>query len=167
MTTIDYLFRRVIPAAFDLLPPKMRSPQATAMLLAIALQESGAKHRRQVGGPARGFWQFERAGVAGVRQHSATHDHLAAAMVTLRYAPTSTTANLQQALADNDVLACVFARLLLWTLPDALPASNEPAIAWHQYISAWRPGKPHPSVWPSVYRAAWEIVNVPLNGEQP
>jgi hypothetical protein len=162
MTTLDYLFRRVIPAASDLLPEKMRSPHATAMLLAIALQESGAAHRRQVGGPARGFWQFERAGVAGVRQHAATHDHLTAAMVTLRYAPTSTTENLQQALADNDVLACVFARLLLWTLPDALPSSDNPGEGWRQYLAAWRPGKPHPSVWPDLYRTAWSIVNAPL-----
>lgn len=159
MTTLDYLFRRVIPAASDLLPDKMRSPQAAAMLLAITLQESGAAHRRQVGGPARGFWQFERAGVAGVRQHPATHDHLDAALRTLCYAPTTTTAVLQSAIADNDVLACVFARLLLWTLPDALPGSDDPDEGWRQYLAAWRPGKPHPGPWAERYRTAWGIVN--------
>jgi hypothetical protein len=162
ITTLDYLFRRVIPAASDLLPEKMRSVESTAMLLAIALQESEAMHRRQLGGPARGFWQFERSGVVGVRQHKATHDHLTNALTTLRYAQTTTTSVLQSTLADNDVLACVFARLLLWTLPATLPNSAESDEGWRQYLEAWRPGKPHPEKWPTNYARAWAIVNTTL-----
>lgn len=160
ITTLTYLHRRVIPAAFDVLPAVMRSPQATAMLLAIALQESKAEHRRQLGGgPARGFWQFERGGLTGVRQHSASHDHFAAAMDVLCYAPTTPTTVLQSVLADNDVLACVAARLLLWTLPDALPGSDNPSAGYSQYIDAWRPGKPRPKDWPENYARAWYLVN--------
>lgn len=160
ITTLAYLHRRVIPAAFDVLPEVMRSPQATAMLLAIALQESELEHRRQIGGgPARGFWQFERGGLTGVRQHSASHDHFAAAMATLRYAPTTPTTILQSVLADNDVLACVAARLLLWTLPAALPGSADPDEGWRQYLAAWRPGKPHPATWRGHYTRAWQLVN--------
>ena len=39
--------------------PGMDSAKARVMLLAIGLQESRFEHRRQIGGPARGFWQFE------------------------------------------------------------------------------------------------------------
>src|SRR5688572_12878990 len=62
MTTIDYVHRLVIPAAYDLLPLHMASVEATAMLLAVGWQESDSFRARAQyeGGPARGFWQFER-----------------------------------------------------------------------------------------------------------
>ena len=159
MTTLHYLFRHVIPAAYSLLPEVMRSPKASAMLLAIALQESGTTHRRQVNGPARGFWQFEKAGVIGVRTHQASFDHAAVAVNILRYPADIEAAVLQEAITDNDVLACVFARLLLWTLPDDLPERNDPLEGWRQYIDAWRPGKPHGERWARNYSDAWMIVN--------
>lgn len=159
MTTLDYLFRRVIPAASDLLPDVMRSPNAAAMLLAIALQESKAKARIQFNGPARGFWQFEIPGVAGVMRHAATKDHLLAALDTLAYKRTLPPALLQKSIEDNDVLACVFARLNLWWIPAPLPGSNEPDAAFQQYLDAWNPGKPHPATWPRNFERAWELVN--------
>ena len=56
-----------------LLPKQMSSPAAIAMLLTIGLQESKFIYRRQVGGPARGFYQFEQmGGVAGVLHHYQT-----------------------------------------------------------------------------------------------
>jgi hypothetical protein len=55
----------------------------------------------------------------------------------------------------SDVVACVFARLLLWTLPQRLPQPTETDMAWRQYIDAWRPGKPHPQRWPERYARAW------------
>lgn len=58
----------------------------------------------------------------------------------------------------NDVLAAVFARLLLWTLPDALPDVHSYEDGWHQYVSAWRPGKPHPATWRGLYGVAWDAV---------
>lgn len=159
MTTLDYLFRRVIPAASDLLPEMMRSPQAAAMLLAIALQESKAKARVQFNGPARGFWQFEIPGVAGVMRHAATKDHLLDALDTLCYKRTLPPAVLHKSIEDNDVLACVFARLNLWWIPAPLPNSNEPDAAWTQYLDSWNPGKPHPETWNAHYAKAWSIVN--------
>ena len=68
---IDEVHRFIVPTAFALLPPTMRSDRATAMLLAIGLQESRFLHRRQFhNGPARGFWMFERGGgITGVLQH--------------------------------------------------------------------------------------------------
>lgn len=163
MTTIDYTFRYVIPAAFACLPDVMRSPQAAAMLLAIGLQESKFKHRVQVNGPARGFYQFEIPGVAGVMRHAATKDHLLFALDTLCYKRTLTPVVLQKAIADNDVLACVFARLNLWWIPAPLPGSIEPDEGWTQYLNAWAPGKPHPATWNANFHAAWSIVNAALD----
>lgn len=126
------------------------------MLAAIGLQESQFKHRWQIGGPARGFWQFERAGIKGVLRHSATKD-LAAQVCGVLRIPCDT-ATCYTAAAFNDPLACVFARLLLWTLPDRLPQRHEPERGWEQYLAAWRPGKPHFHTWNAVYEQAWGII---------
>lgn len=161
MTAFLYTF--ILPAAFALLPPAMGSKEAEAMLLAIALQESKAKHRRQLaGGPARGFWQFEQNGITGVLIHARSHQPLMAALDGLRY-PLATPYGLYLAVEHNDVLACIFARLLLWTLPAALPGRTEPDKAWHQYMLTWRPGKPHADTWAENFAKAWEAVD--LGGE--
>lgn len=158
--TPDYLHQRVLPAAYALLPSQMQSPNASAMLLTIALQESRCCHRRQISGPARGFWQFEITGVRGVLAHKATKAPLANALDALSYPVTDDATVPYVAIEHNDVLAAVCARLLLWTLPDALPPSTEPAEGYELYIKAWRPGKPHPETWAEYYRQAWEITEV-------
>lgn len=129
------------------------------MLLAIALQESKAKARVQFNGPARGFWQFEIPGVAGVMRHAATRDHLLFALDTLCYKRTLPPSVLHKSVEDNDVLACVFARLNLWWLPAPLPGSHDQDEGWRQYLNAWNPGKPHPETWPRHYERAWDMVN--------
>ncbi len=126
------------------------------MLLAIGLQESGLCKRRQLGGPARGFWQFERNGIIGVLRHRETIGPLNKALNTLCYLPNES--ECYDAVEHNDVLAAVFARLLLWTLPSALPTKDETAIGWTQYLDAWRPGRPHEARWSGNYRAAWAHV---------
>ena len=62
------------------------------------------------------------------------------------------------ALADNDILACAFARLLLWTLPDALPGRDDAVVGWSQYRRTWRPGTPHPEPWAGHWKPAWELL---------
>ena len=57
----QYIRDVVIPAALHMLPGHMDSPEARAMLLAIGLQESKLTYRRQVGGPAHGFWQDRKS----------------------------------------------------------------------------------------------------------
>lgn len=159
---IDLARRFIIPAAYDLLPAPMASPAATAMLLAIGLQESKFLHRRQLkGGPARGFWQFERGGgVVGVLRHPATAVPVRAALGRLRYASIANSpSDCHELLADNDVVAAVFARLLLWTVPGRLPTRSQQAAGWRQYIDGWRPGKPHPETWAENFRRAWELVD--------
>lgn len=157
---LEHLYAYTLPAAYSLLPPAMASPEASALLLAIVLQESGALHRRQVNGPARSFAQFEATGLLGVVTHHASRTHFAEALRILRYpvdlAPSPT--GLLRVVEHNDTIALVAGRLLLWTLPDALPGPDEPTEAWGQYLDAWRPGKPFPDTWAAHYRRAWGLV---------
>lgn len=156
MTT--FLLDHVFPAAFAFLPASMDTPAARALLLAIALQESHCTHRRQVRGPARGFWQFEKGGgVKGVLKHPATSALAHATMTGLQY-PDTSVETAYAAIEHNDVLACVFARLLLATVPEPLPTRLEPEAAWQQYLAAWRPGKPHRHTWDACYEEAWSLV---------
>lgn len=156
---IELIHAHILPAALSLLPPEMDTPEARAMLLAIGLQESRFDHRRQVGGPARGFWQFEiGGGLHGEMTHKSVAADFDAATCALRYPLGTTPYAFFSAIEHNDVLACVCARLLLWTLPQALPGRDEAQEAWEQYIAAWRPGKPHRATWDAYYRQAWEMV---------
>jgi hypothetical protein len=158
---LDHLARCVIPSAYTLLPDAMGTREATVLLLAIALQESKARHRRQIlidgsPGPARGFWQFERAGgVVGVMTHPATHDHCSAVLNVLCYPIDPMTTYV--ALEHNDVLAACFARLLLWTDPSRLPLVGQAEESWAYYLRNWRPGKPHPETWRDCYVRAMNL----------
>jgi hypothetical protein len=146
--------------ALKLLPPRMDTPAARAMVLAIVLQESELKARRQYrGGPARGYGQFELAGVMGVMKHQASAEHASHICELLDVNPVAIT--IHEALEYQDVLAAAFARLLLWTLPKPLPKREEQRQGWEQYLSAWRPGKPRPFDWPANYALAWVTVTPP------
>lgn len=148
----------ITPALARLLPEGMGTIHAKAMLLAIGAQESGLRHRAQLGGgPARGLWQFERGGVTGVLRHPRTRDHAITACWRSSTAPT--TAAVYHNLATDDHLACAFARLLLWTLPGALAGRDDHATGWDQYIQAWRPGKPRQEKWDQNFRNAWDAVS--------
>lgn len=166
---IEHLLRFTLPAAYALLPPQMNAPAASAMLLAIALQESGATYRRQRGGGGgRSFWQFERGdarkpgGVYGVLTHPASRAHLISALTALQYRPVSPPADAVRicyaAIEHNDTLAAVCARVLLWTLPVPLPGHEDRVMAWGQYTAAWRPGKPRPETWNDHFATAWALV---------
>lgn len=153
-STIEYVSATVYPAAIALLPERMDSLEAKAMVLAIGSQESGFAHRKQVGGPAQGFWQFETGGVNGVLSHPATKPVIEAILPAIVVKPWE----VYDALIYHDVLACVMARLLLWTYPAALPKRDNLAGGWNQYLDCWRPGKPHREVWPGNFDKAWQIV---------
>lgn len=135
--------------AFELLPEKMRSDNARAMITAICLQESGLAARRQHGnGPARGLPQFERTGgVRGVLRHAASRE-AARELCAARRVPAAEM-DVWQAMEFDDVLSMGMARLLLWTDPHALPAVVEAheQAGWDYYYRNWRPGKPHRERW--------------------
>lgn len=153
----EFFLFSAISSAAKLLPPTMDGPAARAMVLAICLQESKLQFRKQVGGPARGYAQFESGGgVVGVLTHPSVATHTKVVCAALDIPATQTA--IYTALEHNDVLVAALARLLLWTLPGGLPTKQDPDGAWGQYISAWRPGKPHRDTWNNHYAHAWAIV---------
>lgn len=131
---------KALKPALALLPASMRSPEAVVMLLAIGLQESAFKRRRQIRGPARGFWQFEYGGgFKGVFSHRASKRY-AEQLASERGAKTDNLRHAFDQLEHDDVFAAGIARLLLWTDPRALPALNRLDDAFEYYLRNWRPG---------------------------
>lgn len=151
--------------ALRLLPPEMDSAAARAMIMAICLQESKLQLRKQVNGPAKGYAQFEKSGgVAEVFANAASMTHAKMVCAGLDVSPTVTA--VYTALEHNDILAAAFARLLLWTLPQALPTKEDPEEGWRQYVHAWRPGKPHRETWDNYYAQAWQLAEESVRQEQ-
>lgn len=156
MNTDDIISTIIVPAAV-LLPQVMDSPEARVMSLACGFQESRFTHRRQINGPARGFWQFEEGGgVRGVMLHRSSsvsavkvcHDRDIEPRVSKVYAR----------LEFDDILAACFARLLLWTDAKRLPRIGDADSAWDYYLRNWRPGRPHPATWAEQYAKAEALV---------
>lgn len=158
-------FGPIYKATAALLPAKLDSPAAWAMLYAIARQESRLDERRQIGGPARGFWQFEMGGgIAGVLRHTASQPLIRSVLDRLDYDHTPQTSYI--AIEHNDVLAFAYARCLLYTEPKPLPTRRDQAEeGWRQYYENWRPGKPHRATWDAFYTAAWDLANAPLGAQ--
>lgn len=155
--TLAHVRDNIIPTAAALLPRVRFTRKAVVMLLAIGLQESRFAHRRQIRGPARGFWQFEaEGGTAGVLRFATTRADAARLTTSLVGGRSASAVN--EALASDDVLACAFARLLLFTDPRPLPALGDAQAAWDYYIRNWRPGKPHRHTWDALYDQALRAV---------
>lgn len=157
------LLELVIRPTLSLLDPQYRS--AERELLAIAIQESNLRHRVQMvgdhktwwesSGPARGLWQFEIAGVNAVMGNAKCRRVLAPALEALNYPATPKIVH--DAIAHNDMLACAMARALYYTVPEPLPHTAQEG--WEQYLWAWRPGKPHHARWQMAWAAATEVVD--------
>lgn len=135
----------IMEPAFDLvLPRRFYAEPALVECLTIGKTESDFRLRVQdIGGgragPARGFWQFERrGGVVGVMTHATTKAYAQAACA-IRGVPFDSTA-IHQRLAEDDILAFCFARLLLWTDPKGLPPATDAEGLFDYYLRNWRPG---------------------------
>ena len=150
---------QILLPAWQLLPPAMSTTLAQVFVLTICLHEGGPlafqaarcpgpciANRWQVidvrqpdrKGPARGIAQFEKGGVAGVMNHHASRYWLKQACDALGVP--FTVAGIWSALASNDALAAVLARLLAFTDPRALPAVGDWEAAFAYYVRNWRPG---------------------------
>lgn len=159
---LNYVNTQILTPAFSLLntgTPTGRNYDtgaARVMLLSIGLQESRFEHRKQIGGPARGFWQFENGGgVKGVLTHVASSKEIERILARLEISKT----DVYTAIAWHDPLAAVMARLLLYTDRRPLPspyASSEDA--WQYYLSIWRPGKPHRDSWDACHKQAVDLI---------
>lgn len=154
----------VIPAHSELERLGIKdTPAARRLSLAIALQETRLKNRRQVvaggaeAGPAVSFWQFERAGgCRGVLTHRSSAAMMKA--ICEIYNVQAAEAGLWTAMQYQDIVAAAAARLLIYTLPSAMAQTQ--AEGWEQYIAAWRPGKPHESTWTEHWATAGDAVEV-------
>jgi len=167
MNPIDF-HNFIAPAAATFFDEKYNSKEAQAQILAIGLQESQFKYRRQLigghkrwweslKGPAVSYFQFERIGIRGVLEHHST-EHLADYVLKMFDYP-SNVGTIHRALVHNDLLAAVFARLALYRYPAPLPVRGEFSTGWIQYLDVWRPGKPHPERWEENFNRAWKIVD--------
>ena len=124
----------------------------------MAAQKGDKEHGGAVGsGRGDNGGAQKGGGVKGVLIHSATKAHAHAAMASLQYKDAAVETAFD-AIEHNDTLATVFARLLLYTLPDKLPTDTQASEGWDQYVRSWRPGKPHPATWDACFRRAWELV---------
>lgn len=129
-----------ISSALDLLPERMRSAQAIAILLAIQLQEAPNQEQKQDGGPAVGIWQFEKGGgIAGVLRHAASRPYALKVCEALGIEATKDAVYLALQ-GTNDTLDAAFARLLLWTDASSLPGLGDVTGAWQLYLRTWNPG---------------------------
>ncbi|UGQ44983.1 hypothetical protein [Massilia endophytica] len=164
MTPIRLLQTAIMPALNELatlgIPANIR---AARFMLAIALQETGLNHRRQVlaggaeEGPACSFWQFEKGGgCKGVLTHRSTAAHMAELCDAFNVKPEPQA--LWEAMRYQDLVAAAAARLLIYTVPKELP--QNPDEGWQQYLAAWRPGKPHPETWARNWDIATTTVGV-------
>lgn len=148
-----------IEPALSLLPPKMDTRAARVQVLAIWLQESELRHRRQMnGGPARGYPQFEVIGVRDVLTRGTSLLHARKALLELDYSVEISAQELHAVIEHHDVLAAVLSRLALWNVPRLLPALGDYDAAWQMYIDGWHPGKPHRETWNGYYVEAMETV---------
>ena len=150
-----------ITQAFEILPEKMRKNSAAVRvhLLTFNRQEDPQALGYQkvsrtaatnpanfidgtdkwAKGPARGNWQFEQGGgVKGVLKHPSTAAYAKAVCEARGVEPEQGAVWL--ALETDQVLAAAFARLLMWTDPQALPAVGQVKDSFDLYLRLWRPG---------------------------
>lgn len=162
--TPDTFFPRIVEPTLQYMAasPSINIPlsvSARVVTMTIAGQESRWTYRRQIGGPARSFWQFEKGGgVSGVLNHPSTVLKAKAICGVLDIESDMTT--VFEAMAWNDTLACAMARLLLWTDPAPLPAVGDKEGAWQYYLRTWRPGMPHPESWSGLYDQSLAAVGI-------
>ncbi len=164
----DRFYHEIVKPTLELMEkmPEVQIPateKAAVLVMTIAGQESNWAARRQVGigqyhpqtVGARGYWQFESTGGGPVALNDVmqkTPRQLAAVCAWLEIPNDELT--LYEALAWNDTLACALGRLLLWTDPHPLPDVGNKVASWDYYVRNWRPGAPHPDVWPGHYDTA-------------
>jgi hypothetical protein len=168
----DAFFQRIVKPALQIMSdlPDIRLPvtdRASVMVMAAAGQESGWRNRRQIGiGQyypqsigARGYWQCESTwgGPVAINDVMQKTPRQLAAICAWLEIPTDELA-LYEAIAWNDTLACAIARLLLWQDPAPLPEIGNKVASWDYYRRNWRPGLPHPELWPANYDAAVKAV---------
>lgn len=158
---LHLLYNECVTPALAFLPPVMDSVPARIILGATTIQESDLRTRRQTGGPAVSFWQFEKIGIKEVLINPKTAAIAADACKFHNCEPSVNAVYEKFKLPEGDILAAIFARLNYWRVRDPLPKHNTPVAEsayWLYYKNTWRPGKPHLDRWPRSFWRAYGAI---------
>ncbi|MDR3012719.1 MAG: M15 family metallopeptidase [Chitinispirillales bacterium] len=163
----EILINVIDPALAELAEGGVRvTDAARGMLYAAGLQESNLTARFQAmpassavrKGEGRGLWQMRVDDVNRVLVGGSTRAR--AETAANGYAGSVNPHAVWATLEYDDILAAIFARLMLWPDPAALPeptGANERG-AWDYYVRCWRPAPPRQQDWTANWRAAVEAV---------
>lgn len=185
MMTPELLLPTIV-LGLNQMPEKYRSRDAAAMILAICCQEQGLgggefasrqqlvmrSGKKRAVGPAKGWCQFERAGIAALLTHTATSYQLHLQAESRGYPRGGAQLHwyrdtLHNAVKFDDVLMTQLARLNLWWHPGRLPCfmhidgielnAAQREYGWGYYLKTWGPGKPHKRRWAHAWRKAQRL----------
>lgn len=155
------ILEHVLPAAYALLPPEMRTTGAARLILAIGSHTSDYRARRLMARtPRRGYWLIGPEHVAEVLKFTKGRGPLVAAAADLGYGILMMErAELQAALEHNDTLGVVVARCML---PPHLEVFDGAEAAWRVYELLWQPraAAAVPRHWSEHYAAAGRLLGV-------
>lgn len=136
--------------------------ERAVLLVAIAIQESKLKYRKQMPtGPARSFWQIEHpAALDCIRRCRPVEEFW---MDKLGFSPAdfaSSRSSGAVAMQYSDLGACAVAAGILQLQPGRLPrvSNMHVDVAWFYYLKSWRPGKPRPDSWAKAYSEAMRVI---------
>ena len=121
-------------AKYDIIAPTLRkiglySPAALNLVAGIGLVESGYRTRKQVNGPALGYWQMEPATERDCWVNFLEYRPLLAGLLRKVALPDTPSSAL---LLTNDAYAAAMCRIRLYRSSDPLPDANC-ALALCQY----------------------------------
>ncbi|MGH8710125.1 MAG: hypothetical protein ACREVA_02220 [Burkholderiales bacterium] len=154
--TIKYVAYQAIPSGLSLLPRLMNTSEARVMLLAIGLQESRFEHRVQA--ETKSYWQFTLKEVHKIVKHSpSTTELVKDAVELLGY--TFDVSTIYNKIEDNDTLAVVVARLLLYKSKRKLPVARDAVEGGKQYVELWQPGYSFKvDLWEANFKVACNLI---------
>jgi hypothetical protein len=159
---VRQIIEHVLPAAYELLPPEMRTTEAARLILAIGAHASDYRARRLMARTARrGYWLIGPEHVAEVLKFTKGRGPLIEAAADLGYPITMMErAELQAALEHNDTLGFIVARCMLPPHLEALMV--DAGSAWRVYRLIWKPrgAAGVPRFWAESYAAAGRLLGV-------
>ena len=121
-------------AKYDIIAPTLRriglySPAALNLVAGIGMVESGYRTRKQIGGPALGYWQMEPATEQDCWVNFLDYRPLLAGLVRKIAYPSQPQ---HQLLLTNDAYAAAMCRIRLYRSPNPLPDANcALALSWY------------------------------------
>ena len=119
MVTLEYAKYQIVTPALKRIG--LASPEAINLVTGIGLVESGYRTRKQVNGPALGFWQMEPATERDCWVNFLYYRPLLAGLVRKIADPDVPSSS---TLLTNDAYAAAMCRIRLYRSPDPLPSAD-------------------------------------------